>query len=90
MSGGPHTHRQSRPVTNSLICIDGTDFVFVPLNITFLAGNITNTFSITIRDDDLFEIDETFDLNITLSSSTPLSIPNRTTTIMIMDNDRKW
>ena len=70
-------------------CTDGTDFVFMPLNITFFAGSTTNVFSITIRDDDLFEIDETFDLNMTLSSSTPLSTANRTTTVVIMDNDRK-
>ena len=80
-----YTHRQ--PILSP--CTDGTDFIFVPLNITFLAGSTANVFNVTIKDDDLFEIDETFDLNMTLSSSTPLSTANRTTTVVIMDNDRK-
>ena len=69
--------------------IDGNDFIFDPLNLTFMAGNINSVFSITINDDNLFEINETFDLNITYPSSTPLSVGNRTATIEILDNDRK-
>ena len=72
-----------------IIRIDGSDFVFDPLNLTFMAGNIDSAFSITINDDNLFEINETFDLNITFPSSLPLSVANRTTTIQILDNDRK-
>ena len=62
----------------------------MPLNITFPAGSINNTFSITIQDDVLLEMNETFNVTLlTILSSRPISIVNGTTTVVIVDNDRK-
>ena len=73
-----------------LICVDGNDFVIVPRNITFHARSINNTFSITIQDDVLLEMNETFNVTLlTIPSSKPISIANGTTTVVIVDNDRK-
>ena len=70
--------------------VDGSDFVFVPHNITFPSESIDNTFSITIQDDDLLEMNETFNVTLlTIPSSRPISIANGTTTVVIVDNDRK-
>ena len=75
----------------SFICVDGSDFVFEPHNITFPAGSITSTFSITIQDDVLFEMSETFNVTLlTFSSSSPISIADGTTTVVIVDDDRKF
>ena len=72
-------------------CVDGTDFIFVPHNITFPAGSISNAFSISIQDDVLFELSETFNATLlTYPSSRPISIANGTTTVVIVDNDRKY
>ena len=74
-----------------LTCVDGIDLLFVPHNITFPAGTVNNIFSITIQDDILFEINETFDVTLlTFPSSRPISITNGTTTVIIVDNDRKY
>ena len=65
--------------------------MFLPLNITFPAGSISNTFSITIQDDVLFEMNETFNVTLLIiPSSRPISIANGTTTVVIVDNDRKF
>ena len=62
----------------------------MPLNITFPAGIISNTFSITIQDDVLLEMNETFNVTLLIiPSSRPISIANGTTTVVIVDDDRK-
>ena len=72
------------------IHVDGSDFIFVPHNVTFPAGSINNTFSITIQNDNLLEINETFNVTILIfQSSRPISIANGTATVVIVDNDRK-
>ena len=72
------------------IHVDGSDFIFVPHNITFPAGSINNTFSITIQDDNLLELNEVFYVTIRIfQSSRPISIANGTATVVIVDNDRK-
>ena len=74
-----------------LVYVDGSDFIFVPRNITFPAGSISNTFSITIQDDVLLEINETFNVTLlTIPSSRPINIANGTTTLVIVDDDRKY
>ena len=75
----------------SFICVDGSDFVFVPHNITFPAGSSTSTFSITIQDDILFEMSEVFNVTLlTFPSSRSISIVDGITMIVIEDNDRKF
>ena len=75
----------------SNLCVDGSDLIFVPHNITFPAGSIDNTFSITIQDDVLLEMNETFNVTLlTFPSSRPIGIANGTTTVVIVDNDRKY
>jgi len=70
--------------------LDGSDFLSVPHNITFLAGNTVITFDTIIQDDNIFEMDETFGHTLLIiSSSRAISIVNGTTTVVIMDNDRK-
>ena len=77
-------------IQSLLICVDGSDLMFVPLNITFPAGSINATFSITIQDDVFLEMNETFNVTLlTFPSSRPISIANGTTTVVIVDNDRK-
>jgi len=62
----------------------------VPHNITFLAGSTDSVFVTTIQDDDIFEINETFGHTLFIvSSSKAISIVNGTTTVAIIDNDRK-
>ena len=64
--------------------------MFVPHNITFPAGSISNILNITIQDDVSLEINETFNVTLlTFPSSRPISIANGTTTVVIVDNDRK-
>ena len=63
----------------------------MPHNITFPAGSINNTFNITIQDDDISEMNETFNVTLlTIPSSRPINIANGTTTVVIVDNDRKF
>ena len=77
-------------VQSFFVCVDGSDFVFVPHNITFPSGSIINTFSIIIQDDILFEMNETFNVTLlTFPSSRLVSIANGTITVVIVDNDRK-
>ena len=72
-----------------LICVDGSDFLFVPYNITFPAGSIHNIISIAIQDNNVFEIDEMFNVRLlTFPSSIPVSVTNGTT-VIIVDDDRK-
>ena len=70
------------------IHIDGSDFLFMRRSIIFLAGSITSIFNVTINDNAIFEINETFNL-VLLSVSPPrsISIVNGTTTVVIVDND---
>ena len=74
-----------------LIGLDGSDFLSVLHNITFLAGNTDIVFDTIIQDDNIFEMDETFDhmLLLIIPSSRAIGIVNGTTTVVIMDNDRK-
>ena len=73
------------------ICVDGSDFTFVPHNITFPARSINSTLSVTIQDDNLLEMNETFNITILIfESSRPISIANGTATIVIVDNDCKY
>jgi len=73
-----------------LIGLDGSDFLSVLHNITFLAGNTDIVFDTIIQDDNIFEMDETFGHTLLIiPSSRAISIVNGTTTIVIMDNDRK-
>ena len=68
--------------------VDGDDFFFTSLNITFLAGSINSTFNITINDDDIFEINETFNVNLFIVSPLRSTITaNGTTTVQIVDDD---
>ena len=77
-------------VQSLFICLDGSDLIFVPLNITFPAGSTNNTFSITIQDDVLLEMNETFNVTLlTFPSSRPISIADGTTTVVIVDDDCK-
>jgi len=70
--------------------LDGNDFLFVPHNITFIAGNTDIVFDTIIQDDNIFEMDETFDhMLLIIPSSRAISIVNGTTTVVIIDNDRK-
>ena len=71
--------------------IDGNDFNFGLLNITFLAGSVNNTFNVTINDDGVFERNEAFNLTLlTIPSPKSISIANGTTTVFIVDNDREY
>ena len=70
--------------------VDGSDFLFASRNITFLAGSVSSMFNVTINDDDMFEINEAFNLILfIIPSQRPISVPNDTTTVFIIDNDRK-
>ena len=70
--------------------LDGSDFLSVPHNVTFVAGNTDIAFDTIIQDDNIFEMDETFGHTLLIiSSSRAISIVNGTTTVVIMDNDRK-
>jgi len=62
----------------------------VPHDITFVAGNTVITFDTIIQDDNIFEMDETFGHTLLIiPSSRAISIVNGTSTVVIMDNDRK-
>ena len=62
----------------------------MPNDITFLAGNTDIAFDTIIQDDNIFEMDETFGHTLLIiSSSRAISIVNGTTTVVILDNDRK-
>ena len=70
--------------------IDGSDFFFASQDVIFIAGNVNNTFNVTINDDDIFENNETFNLILlTVTPSRSISIANGTTTVIILDNDRE-
>ena len=71
--------------------LGGVDYVSGPYNVKFSAGMDKASFSVTIRGDKVFEMDETFQLAI--NSNT---LPNRVTTtnpsevnVTIVDNDGK-
>jgi len=62
----------------------------MPNDITFLAGNTDIAFDTIIQDDNIFEMDETFGHTLLIiPSSRAISIVNGTTTVVILDNDRK-
>ena len=70
--------------------IDGSDFFFASQDVIFIAGNVNNTFNVTINDDDIFENNETFNLILlTVTPSRSISIANGTTTVIILDDDRE-
>lgn len=72
----------------------GVDFTFAPRSITFPASDTEFTINVEINDDNIFELgNETFSL--TLSSvqspqSLPINIVNGVTTVVILDDDRKY
>ena len=59
----------------------GTDYKFTPNNITFTTGVTRVPFNVTIIDDDVFEYDEIFYLNVTtdsLPNGVSIGYPNQT------------
>ena len=71
--------------------LDGDDFLYTSQNITFLAGGINTTFHVAINDDDIFEINEIFNLTLLIvPSARSISIVNGTTTVFIVDNDSEY
>lgn len=70
--------------------LDGDDLIYVTQNVTFLAGSINTMFNVTINNDDIFETNETFNLVLFIvPSQRSINITNDTTTVVIVDNDRK-
>ena len=70
--------------------LDGSDFLSVPHNVTFVAGNTDIAFDTIIQDDNIFEMDETFGhMLLIIPSSRAIGVVNGTATVVIMDNDRK-
>ena len=65
------------------------DYTSGPYTVTFLAGQTTATFDISINDDIMFEGNENFMLTIS-SSLSPTGVTRGTpsqATVIIMDND---
>ena len=70
---------------------EGSDFVFVPQNVSFPAEVTMVTFNVTIIEDNILEHNESFSLGID-----PLTVPNRVTvgssgdtTVTILNDDSK-
>ena len=72
----------------------GTDFTFAPRNVTFPVGETSYTIDVEINDDNIFELgNETFSLSLTsviFPQSLPVTIANDITTVVILDDDRKY
>ena len=72
----------------------GVDFTFIPRSITFLAGETEYIVDVEINDDDIFELgNETFNLylsSVQSPGSLNITIPNNITTVVILDDDRKY
>ena len=69
---------------------EDVDYDFGLYNITFLAGETRATFNVTVIDDNIFEDNEKFILNIKpLSNIVTVGEPSRAT-VTIVDNDGKY
>ena len=68
---------------------DGVDYISRPYHITFSAGIIQESFSISIIDDNILEETETFQLSIN-ASALPINVTSGSTdqaVVTILDND---
>ena len=61
------------------------DYTSRPYIVTFTPGDTSVTFTVTLLDDNIFERNETFALNILPSDS--INISNGTAVVTIVDND---
>ena len=61
------------------------DYTSGPYNVTFTPGDTSVTFTVTLLDDNIFERNENFTLNILPSDS--FNISNGTAIVTIVDND---
>ena len=61
------------------------DYTSGPYIVTFTPGDMSVTFTVTLLDDNIFERNENFTLNILPSDS--FNISNDTAVVTIVDND---
>ena len=88
--------RSEKP--NTVFCIEyidftGSDYVTGPYNVTFPAGTTIATFDIQLHDDNIFEINETFQLIInqhSFSSVERLLVNPFGITFIVNDDDGKY
>ena len=81
-------------LNNLILCvtiIGGVDYGSGPYTVTFPAGVTSVSFDVPITDDNILEDDETFDLIISSTSLSSISIGiQNQTTVTIEMNDRKY
>ena len=79
-------------VTSCWQSCKGEDYVPGPYSVTFSAGSTSVSFSVSILNDDILEVNEIFSFNI-ISSSVPdqVIIGNpRQSAVIIVNDDSKW
>ena len=73
---------------------ESVDFTFTPRSITFSAGETEYIIDVEINDDNIFELgNENFSLylsSVQSPQSLPITIPDDITTVVILDDDRKY
>ena len=75
-------------IVNVLFATGGGDYTAGPYNVTFPAGQITVSAEITINDDNILEGNETFTIEIDLSSlPTSVTVGGTSQTTVVIDND---
>ncbi len=72
-----------------ILFADGEDFVSMPASLTFDSSRLRVCFNVTILDDDRFEFDEDFVVNITTTES-QVTLDPISTVVMINDDDGKF
>jgi len=95
LSGVPVTLTRNTTVGTSLVRVGfgntgtatgGTDFDDTPIDVTFNDGEDTATVTIPITQDNVVELDETIDLEVTAISGTVVG-PQNTATLTVLDDD---
>ena len=89
-------------IINGIFPKGGIDYTSGPYSVTILAGAISASLNITINDDNIPELDETFEITINSSSPEGIMVASHTpgaraaraasskTTAQIVDNDCKF
>ena len=72
--------------------VGGVDYDSGPIDVTFSAGEMTVSFNISTFRDNILELNETYNLVVAIDPliNSSVNITTDTTTVTIIDDDRKW